>query len=223
MTNAIIWTKNRNLDCLKAVNLAIRMGLTVEQRNIDGNQWKLSDFQAAVPGATTLPQIVIGDVVLGGLKELLAKSKEQQAAAPQVSLKTKAERVAAANSKANAKRQAYSVAKSDKKQAAIQAAMEGTTREQRHAAKDEAIQKTQARIAAKTPAPRMTPQGYIIGAPADAPLEHHQARFQEAQAVRVARAETANTANAARVAARVAAKKQRVTAAIEARRQRVGV
>ena len=121
MTNAIIWTQNRNLDCVKAVNLASRMGLTVEVRNIDGNQWNLAQFQAAVPGATTLPQIVIGDAVLGGFKELVAKSKEQQAAAPKVSYNTKEERVEAAKSKSAARHEAKKASISDRMQAYAEA------------------------------------------------------------------------------------------------------
>ena len=120
MTNAIIWTQNRNLDCVKAVNLAGRMGLTVEVRNIDGNQWNLAQFQAAVPGAKTLPQVVIGDAVLGGLKELVAKSKEQQAATPKVKM-TKEEHTAAAKSKTAARLEAKKASISDRMQAYAEA------------------------------------------------------------------------------------------------------
>jgi len=223
MTNAIIWTQNRNLDCVKAIGLASRMGLTVEERNINSNRWTLSDLQAAVPGATTLPQIIIGDTVLGGFAELVAKSKEQQAATPKVSLKTKEERVAAVNSKIRAEKTAKEAAKSDKKQAAIQAAMEGTTREQRHAAKNEAIANTKAYREAKRPAPRMTPQGYIQGAPVNAPAEHHQARFDESKAARPAWMAEKKAAGAEARAARIAAKTERVAASKAARRQRVGI
>ena len=76
MTNAIIWTKNNSQDCVKAVVLARRMGLTVEVRNINSPQWDLAALQAAIPGATTVPQIVIGDIVLGWL--LSRKNSKQQ-------------------------------------------------------------------------------------------------------------------------------------------------
>jgi glutaredoxin len=223
MTNAIIWTQNRNLDCVKAIGLASRMGLTVEERNINSNRWTLSDLQAAVPGANTLPQIVVGDTVIGGFAQLVAKSKEQQAATPKVSVKTKEERVAAVNSKIRAEKTAKEAAKSDAKQAAIQAAMEGTNREQRHAAKNEAIANTKTYREAQRPAPRMTPQGYIIGAPVNAPAEHHQTRFDEVKAARPARIAANKAAGAEARATRIAAKTERVAASKAARLQRVGI
>jgi glutaredoxin len=219
MTNAIIWIKKNSQDCVKAVMLAQRMGLTVEVRNIDSNNWDLAAFQAAVPGATTLPQIIIGDTVLGGFAELVAKSKEQQAAAPKVSLKTKEERVSAAKAKIHSDNAAKAAAKADKKQAAMQAAMEGTTREQRHAARDEAIANTKTYREAQRAAPRMTPQGYIQCAPVNAPAEHHQARFEASKIDRAARAEVSKAANADARTARIAARKERETAAWAARHQ----
>lgn len=120
MTNAIIWTQNRNLDCVKAIGLAARMGMTVEVRNIDGNQWTLAQFQAAVPGVKTLPQIVIGDTVLGGFKDLVAKSKEQQAAAPKVSYANKEQRVEAGKLKSAARHEAKKASISDRLQAHAQ-------------------------------------------------------------------------------------------------------
>jgi glutaredoxin len=223
MTNAIIWTKNQSQDCVKAVLLAKRMGLTVEVRNIDSNQWNLAALQAAIPGATTLPQIVVGDTVIGGFADLVAKNKEQQAAAPKVSLKTKEEYVAATKSKIQSSNTAKLAAKSDKKQAAIQAAMEGTTREQRHAARDEAIANTKTYREAQRAAPRMTPDGYIQCAPVNAPAEHHQARFNASKAARPARIAEKKAAGAEARAARIAAKNERVAAAKAARLQRVGV
>lgn len=222
MTNAIIWTQNKNLDCVKAVGLAHRMGLTVEVRNIDSNKWDLAAFQAAVPGAKTFPQIVIGDAVLGGLAELVAKSNEQKAAAPKVSLKTKEERKAAAKSKTHAEITAETANRADRKQAAIQAAMEGTTRDQRHAAKNATLQKTKERRAAQRSAPRITPEGYIQGAPQDAPAEHHRARFDASKAARPGWMAEKKAAGAEARAAKIAAKNERVTAAKAARRQRVG-
>lgn len=223
MTNAIIWTQNKNLDCVKAVGLAHRMGLTVEVRNIDSNKWDLAAFQATVPGAKTFPQIVIGDAVLGGLAELVAKAKEQQAAAPKVSLKTKEERAAAAKSKTAARHESKKSSMADKKQAYIQSKMEGTTREQRHAAKAERIQKTLARRAAAAPALVTTPQEYIRGAPKSAPAEHHQARFDASKAARPTWMAEKKAAGAEKRTARIAAKKERITAAKAARRQRVGI
>ena len=221
MTNAIIWTQNRNLDCVKAVNLATRMGLTVEARNIDGNQWTLAQFQAAVPGAKTLPQIVIGDTVLGGFAELVAKSKEQQASAPKVSYANKEERVAAGKAKSSAKREAKNAVMSDRKQAHAQAKMEGTTREQRHAAKAEKTVKTQQRLAAARPAMVVTPQGYIQCAPSDAPHEHHQARYEASKAARTEKISASKAKNADGRAERIAARKSQITLARAARSQSI--
>jgi glutaredoxin len=222
MTNAIIWTKNNSLDCAKAVSLAQRMGLTVEVRNINTPQWNLAALQAAIPGATTVPQIVIGDTVLGDFAALVAKAKEQQAAQPKVSLQTPEQRAAAAKSRIDAARIAADAARANQDQADAAAAMEGTTREQRHAARDAAIQKTQARIAAQTPAPVVTPQGYIQCAPMSAPPEHHQARFQESLAARPAKMAAIEENNAAAKAARAEAVRSRIQASQAARLQRLG-
>jgi glutaredoxin len=148
MTNAIIWTQNRNLDCVKAVNLASRMGLTVEVRNIDSNQWDLAKFQAAVPGAKTLPQIVIGDAVLGGFKELVAKGKEQQAATPKVKM-TKEERVEEAKSKGSARHEAKKASISDKMQAYAEAKANAAPKEKVRLSKSQPKDpaKVEARIA----------------------------------------------------------------------------
>lgn len=205
MTNAIIWTKNKNEDCTKAIILAERMGLDVEVRNIDSGAWDQAKLEAAIPGAKTVPQVVIGDVVIGGLAELVAKSKEQNASAPKASLKTKEERKAAIKSKASAAHEARSATQSDKIQARNAARM-SLTPEQHQAA----IAKTNTMRAAASLAPKLTP-------------EQHLARHEASKAARADKIVAAKAKNADARAARLDANKQRVNAARAERRQRVGL
>ena len=206
MTNAIIWTQNRNLDCVKAVSLANRMGLTVEVRNIDSNQWDLAAFQVAVPGAKILPQIVIGDSVLGSLNDLVAKSKEQQAATPKVK-KTKEECAAASRSKTNASQEAKKASISDRMQAYAQAKVADKTPEQINAANAEKISKTKARL----------------GSHNTVTHEEHVARYEAKKVDRAARIDAVKANNADARTVRIAAKTARVAASVAARRLTVGI
>ena len=67
---AVIWTKSENQDGVKAANLLRRTGAKVEVREIGAGNWKKSDLEAIVPGYTSLPQIVVDDVVIGNLAAL---------------------------------------------------------------------------------------------------------------------------------------------------------
>ena len=69
---AIVWTKSENREGTKAANLLRRMGAKVEVREIDSDKWKKSDVAAAVPGYTTLPQIVFDGEVIGNFAAVLA-------------------------------------------------------------------------------------------------------------------------------------------------------
>ena len=68
----VIWTKSENKDGIKAANIMRRTGAKVEVREIDSGKWKKSDVEAAVPGYTTLPQVVVDNAVVGDLAALKA-------------------------------------------------------------------------------------------------------------------------------------------------------
>jgi glutaredoxin len=69
---AIVWTTSENQDGIKAANLLRRTGAKVEVREINKGKWKKSDVAAAVPGYTTLPQIVVDNEVIGDLAAVKA-------------------------------------------------------------------------------------------------------------------------------------------------------
>ena len=72
---AIVWTNTENRDGIKAAALLRRTGAKVEVRDIDSGKWKKSDVAAAVPGYTTLPQVVVDNVVVGDLAAVKSHPK----------------------------------------------------------------------------------------------------------------------------------------------------
>jgi glutaredoxin len=66
---AIVWSKNHCPYCDQAKALLTLKGIDYEERNIN-NGWDREDLLAAVPGARTVPQIFIDDVLIGGFNEL---------------------------------------------------------------------------------------------------------------------------------------------------------
>ena len=64
---AVVWTKKDDPASLLAISALKRAGVKVEQRVVDGRKYKTADLQAAVPGATRLPQIVVNDQVVGDM------------------------------------------------------------------------------------------------------------------------------------------------------------
>ena len=69
---AIIWSRLGNQDGVKAANLLSNRGVKVELRELGSSNWKKSDVEAAAPGYTSLPQIVVNDVLIGDLAALKA-------------------------------------------------------------------------------------------------------------------------------------------------------
>ena len=69
---AVVWTKKDDPASLLAISALKRAGVKVEQRVVDGRNYKTADLQAAVPGATRLPQIVVNDQVVGDIAALKA-------------------------------------------------------------------------------------------------------------------------------------------------------
>ena len=69
---AIVWTESENNEGTRAANHLRRIGAKVEVREIDNSQWRKSDAEAAIPGYTSLPQIIFDGTVIGDLAALLA-------------------------------------------------------------------------------------------------------------------------------------------------------
>ena len=69
---AIVWTESENNEGTRAANHLRRIGAKVEVREIDNSQWRKSDVEAAIPGYTSLPQIIFDGTVIGDLAALLA-------------------------------------------------------------------------------------------------------------------------------------------------------
>jgi glutaredoxin len=218
--NAIVWTNSKNLDCRIAVGILKRLKYTVEERNIDTNRpWSSKLLTDAIPGATTVPQIVIDETVIGGLEALKAlpevqatKPAPRAANAPRTKPDRDAAKISAIGERINAANTEW-LAKQEEKAAAILASRypAGMDRAQRRVKMNADIQDKAERRAAAGPAPRISPEGKISGAPKAAPAEHHEARYVEDKAKRDAnkaevRAAKADTVAAARVAhkARVA-------------------
>ena len=69
----IIWSKDNCTYCDQSKSLLESRNIGYEERKI-GNEWTLEDFQKAVPGARSVPQIFIDGDHIGGfaqLKEML--------------------------------------------------------------------------------------------------------------------------------------------------------
>jgi glutaredoxin len=221
--NAIVWTNSKNLDCRVAVSILKRLQYTVEVRNIDTNRpWNNTSLTDAIPGATTVPQVVIDDVVIGGLDALKALPEVQATKpaprgenAPRTKPDRDAAKVSAIREKVNAVNTEW-LAKQEEKVAARAARYypAGMDRAAR-AAKNE-----EDRIAGKerraAPAPRINPEGKISGAPQAAPAEHHAARYVEDKAAQDAKRSEVRAAKADTVAAARVAHKARVAEATAA-------
>jgi glutaredoxin len=192
--NAIVWTKTSSSPSREAVVTLRKLGYTVEERNVSLHRpWTIADLKAAIPSATTVPQIVIDDVAIGGL-EGIANLPEAQAAA-----ETRAAANAArAQRPSGQQRQDIQQRKADWQ--AARAAEKATAREaadairsaqfearhpstgtrvERHAAVNAVIAERIARRAAAQPVPPVAPEGYQICAPSAASPEHKAMRAAE--------------------------------------------
>jgi glutaredoxin len=224
--NAIVWTNGINADCVIAISTLGKMGYTVEERNISANNpWNHDLLVAAIPGAKSLPQIVINNTVIGGLKELRATQefKDAQAAA-KTSYQARMAAASAPRASLAAKQAASESSHSDRLQAHRQnsIAPDNSTKESRYAAKAARVQASLDRHASQQPPRVSTPQGYEIGiAKEDAP-EKHQARYETNKANRAAAKAAAAPALAEKTATRAAANKSRIQAATQARIARLG-
>jgi len=71
MTVAVIWSKPNCPFCVQAKELLEKSGIPFEERNIvESDMWTREMLLEAVPGAKTVPQIFMNDVLVGGFDDL---------------------------------------------------------------------------------------------------------------------------------------------------------
>ena len=66
---AIVWSKYQCPYCDQAKALLTQKGIEFEERKI-GDGWTKDDLLEAVPTARTVPQIFLGEQLIGGFTEL---------------------------------------------------------------------------------------------------------------------------------------------------------
>jgi glutaredoxin 3 len=66
---AVVWSKNNCPYCDQAKALLSARGIEFEERKI-GSGFSKEDLLEAVPGARTVPQIFLGEELVGGFTEL---------------------------------------------------------------------------------------------------------------------------------------------------------
>lgn len=69
---AIVWSKNQCPYCDQAKALLKMKGIEFEERNIN-KDWTKEQLLEAVPTARTVPQIFLGEELVGGFTELKAR------------------------------------------------------------------------------------------------------------------------------------------------------
>jgi glutaredoxin 3 len=72
---AIVWSKYQCPYCDQAKALLTQKGIEFEERKI-GDGWTKEDLLEAVPTARTVPQIFLGEELVGGFTELKKKLTE---------------------------------------------------------------------------------------------------------------------------------------------------
>jgi glutaredoxin len=69
MTKAIVWSKDQCPYCDQAKALLKMKGIEFEERNVS-HDWTREQLLEAVPNARTVPQIFLGEELVGGFNEL---------------------------------------------------------------------------------------------------------------------------------------------------------
>ena len=69
---AIVWSKDQCPYCVQAKTLLESRGIEYEERNVS-KDWTREQLLEAVPTARTLPQIFLGEELVGGFIELRKK------------------------------------------------------------------------------------------------------------------------------------------------------
>ena len=67
---AIVWSKTPCPYCDQAKALLKQRGIEYEERNITEGTWTREQLLEAVPNARTVPQIFLGEQLIGGFNEL---------------------------------------------------------------------------------------------------------------------------------------------------------
>ncbi len=67
---AIVWSKTPCPYCDQAKALLKQKGIEYEERNITEGTWTKEQLLEAVPNARTVPQIFLGELLIGGFNEL---------------------------------------------------------------------------------------------------------------------------------------------------------
>jgi glutaredoxin 3 len=73
---AVIWSKYQCPYCDQAKALLTQKGYTIEERRI-GDGYTKEDLLEAVPTARTVPQVFLGEELIGGFTELKKKLTEE--------------------------------------------------------------------------------------------------------------------------------------------------
>jgi glutaredoxin 3 len=73
---ATVWSKYQCPYCDQAKALLTQKGIEFEERKI-GDGWTKEDLLEAVPTARTVPQIFLGEELIGGFTELKKKLTEE--------------------------------------------------------------------------------------------------------------------------------------------------
>lgn len=69
MTTAVVWSRDQCPYCDMAKALLTQRGITYEERNISTG-WTREQLLEAVPGARSVPQIIMDGELVGGFNEL---------------------------------------------------------------------------------------------------------------------------------------------------------
>lgn len=66
----VIWSRDNCPHCVQAVTILAQKNIKYEERKI-GNGWTKESLLTAIPGAKSVPQIVINNTVIGGYTQLV--------------------------------------------------------------------------------------------------------------------------------------------------------
>lgn len=69
MKKAVVWSKDNCPYCDQAKGLLKMKGIEFEEKKI-GDEYTRDDLLAVAPGARSVPQIFIDDILVGGFQEL---------------------------------------------------------------------------------------------------------------------------------------------------------
>ena len=70
MKNTIIWTRTCCGYCERAKQLLDSKGIPYEERNISTGPWTREQLLLQIPGARSVPQIILHGEFVGGCKQL---------------------------------------------------------------------------------------------------------------------------------------------------------